>query len=154
MIESLIQDSLSSNMSVDPLHASLNNFNLDLFDDEYISEVNSLLESAPLMDTTKWKARVEPLPLSESKSVPSLVQPPKLELKPLPDTLKYAFLGSSNTLHVIISSALDIEHESKLLEVLKEHKETLGWTISDIKGIIPTVCMHHINLEDNAKTSR
>ncbi|XP_026396366.1 uncharacterized protein LOC113290999 [Papaver somniferum] len=154
MIESLIQDSLSSSMSVDPLHACLNNFNLDLFDDEYISEVNSLLESAPLMDTTKWKSRVEPLPLSESKSVPSLIEPPKLELKTLPDTLKYAFLGSCNTLHVTISSALDIEHESKLLEVLKKHKEALGWTISNIKGISPTLCMHHINLEENAKPSR
>ncbi|XP_026378448.1 uncharacterized protein LOC113272869 [Papaver somniferum] len=101
MIKSLIHDSLSSSMSVDPLHACLNNFNLDLFDDEYISEVNSLIEYAPLMNTTKWKARVEPIPLSKSKSVPSLVEPPKLELKPFPDTLKYAFLGSSNTLHVI-----------------------------------------------------
>ncbi|XP_026410731.1 uncharacterized protein LOC113305955 [Papaver somniferum] len=109
MIESLIQGSSSSSMSVDPLHACLNNFNLDMFDDEYIIEVNSLLESAPLMDTTKWKSRVEPLPLYESKSVASLVEPPKLELKTLPDTLKYVFLGPSNTLHVIISSALDTE---------------------------------------------
>ncbi|XP_026428775.1 uncharacterized protein LOC113324693 [Papaver somniferum] len=66
MIESLILDSLSNSMSVDPLHACLNNFNLDLFDDEYISEVNYLLESSPLMDTTKWKYRVDPLPLCES----------------------------------------------------------------------------------------
>ncbi|XP_026411188.1 uncharacterized protein LOC113306474 [Papaver somniferum] len=154
MIENLIQDSLSSNIFVDPIHACLNNFNLDLFDDEYISEVNSLIESAPFMCTTKWKARAETLPLSESKSVPSLVETPKLELKPLPDTLKYAFLESSNTLPVIISSFLDIEQESKLLEVLKEHKEALGWKILDIKGISPTVCMHHINIEDNSKTSR
>ncbi|XP_026458722.1 uncharacterized protein LOC113359273 [Papaver somniferum] len=79
----LIKGSLSSSMFVDPLHACLNNFNLDLFDDEYISEVNSLLEYAPLMDTIKWKVIVEPLPLSESMSVPSLVEPPKLELKTL-----------------------------------------------------------------------
>ncbi|XP_057730728.1 uncharacterized protein LOC130946064 [Arachis stenosperma] len=33
-------------------------------------------------------------------------KPPKLELKPLPSSLKYAFLGDGDTYHVIISSAL------------------------------------------------
>ncbi|XP_026410828.1 uncharacterized protein LOC113306058 [Papaver somniferum] len=108
MIESLIQDSLSNTLSVDPLQACMENINLDLYDSEYISEVHSLLESVPHMDVTKWQTKVELLPLSDSKSVPSLVEPPKLELKPLPDTLKYAFLGSSNTFPVVISSALDI----------------------------------------------
>ncbi|XP_026396724.1 uncharacterized protein LOC113291403 [Papaver somniferum] len=108
MIESLVQDSLSNTLSVDPLQACMENFNLDLYDAEYICEVHSLLESVPHTDITKWQTKVEPLPPSDSKSVPSLVEPPKLELKPLPDTLKYAFLGSSNTLPIIISSALDI----------------------------------------------
>ena len=60
-------------------------------------------------------------------------KPPKLELKPLPDTLKYAFLGDSETLPVTISSHLDEDQEGKLLDVLSEHKEALGWTIADIK---------------------
>ncbi|XP_026378326.1 uncharacterized protein LOC113272743 [Papaver somniferum] len=136
MIESLIQDSLPDILFVNPLQACLDNFDLDLFDSKYISEVYSLLESVPPMDIAKWQTAVEPLPLSDSESAPSLVEPPKLDLKPLPDTLKYAFLGSSDTSHVIIASCLDIEQESKLLEVLKEHKEALGWTISDLKGEI------------------
>ncbi|XP_026424123.1 uncharacterized protein LOC113320424 [Papaver somniferum] len=72
MIESLIQDSLSNTLSVDPLLACMENFNLDLYDAEYISEVHSLLESVPHMDVTKWQTKVEPLPLSDFKSVPSL----------------------------------------------------------------------------------
>ncbi|XP_026451158.1 uncharacterized protein LOC113351376 [Papaver somniferum] len=53
MIESLIQDSLPDILSVDPLQAFLDNFDLDLFDFEYISEVHSLLESVPPMDIVK-----------------------------------------------------------------------------------------------------
>jgi hypothetical protein len=31
---------------------------------------------------------------------------------------------------------------------------TIGWTLADIKGISPSMCMHHILLEDNAKPTR
>jgi hypothetical protein len=34
------------------------------------------------------------------------------------------------------------------------HKNTLGWTIVDIKGISPLICTHRIYLEENAKPSR
>jgi len=86
--------------------------------------------------------------------VPSIIEPPKLKLKPLLDTWNYDFLGDAETLPVIISSHLDKDQEGKLLDVLIEHKETLGWTIADIKGISPSAIMHHIYLEEDAKTSR
>ncbi|CAL9025924.1 unnamed protein product [Prunus brigantina] len=38
--------------------------------------------------------------------------------------------------------------------VLKEHKTAIGWSIADIKGISPTMCMHKILLEDNAMPKR
>ncbi|KAL4290032.1 hypothetical protein GQ457_14G017600 [Hibiscus cannabinus] len=41
--------------------------------------------------------------------------------------------------------------EERLIAVLRQHKEALGWTIADIKGISPTICMHKILLEDNHK---
>jgi hypothetical protein len=75
-------------------------------------------------------------------------------LKPLPDTLKYKYLDSRESLPVIISSDLDEAQEQELLNVLKEHKEAIGWTIEDIKGISLVVVMHKIHLEENAKTSR
>ena len=81
------------------------------------------------------------------------MEPPKLELKPLPDTLKYAFLGSSETLPVIIASNLDDLKEPQLISVLQEHKEAIGWSIADIKGISPSVVMYRIHLEENTKTS-
>ena len=40
------------------------------------------------------------------------------------------------------------------MQVLKEHKTAIGWTIADIKGISPSTCMHRILLEEEAKPSR
>ncbi|KAL4291879.1 hypothetical protein GQ457_14G012800 [Hibiscus cannabinus] len=92
------------------------------------------------------------LVLRESKTdKPSVEQPLKLELKTLPEQLKYAYLGDDNTLPVIISSKLQPEQEAKLIETLQHHKKALGWTIADIKGISPAICMHKIMLEDNQK---
>ena len=43
--------------------------------------------------------------------------------------------------------------EEKLVQVLKEHKTAIGWTIADIKGISLSTCMHRILLEEGAKPS-
>jgi hypothetical protein len=55
---------------------------------------------------------------------------------------------------VIIASDLIDAQEEKLLGVLREHKEAIGWMIEDIKGISPSLVMHKIHLEDNSKPSR
>ena len=39
------------------------------------------------------------------------------------------------------------------MQVLKEHKTAIGWTIADIKGISPSTCMHRILLEEGARLS-
>jgi hypothetical protein len=79
---------------------------------------------------------------------------PKKELKPLPDNLKYKFLGPTDSLPVIIASDLIDAQEEELLNVSREHKEAIGWTIEDIKGINPSLVMHKIHLEENSKPSR
>lgn len=154
MIEELLEDSFISNHTDDPLEACLTHPDLSFNDDSAIAEVSALLDAPLITDTTKWKAKSELLPHSEKKIGPSAEAPPKLELKALPDTLEYAFLGESDTLPVIISSSLDLEQKGKLLGILKEHKEAIGWTIADIKGINPVDCMHRIHLEENAKPIR
>ncbi|KAM2222571.1 hypothetical protein ACFXTI_016707 [Malus domestica] len=92
--------------------------------------------------------------VSANKMLPSVVQPPTLELKPLPSHLKYVFLGEDETLPVIISSSLTAQEENKLVRVLKEYKTAIGWTLADIKGISPITYMHCILLEEGSKTSR
>ncbi|CAN6712666.1 unnamed protein product [Malus baccata var. baccata] len=95
-----------------------------------------------------------PIPVSTNTLLPSVIQAPVLELKSLPDHLKYVFLGDEETLPVIVSSSLTALEEEKLIRVLKDHKTAIGWTLADIKGISPTTCMHRIFLEEGAKPTR
>ena len=78
--------------------------------------------------------------MNESK----IEEAPKLDLKPLPQGLKYAFLREEQTYPVVISSTLESNEEGKLIEVLKKHKNAIGWTLKDIKGINPLICTHRI----------
>ena len=125
------------------------NFSADFDTDSVINDVNLLLDSVPLMNIDEQKP--PSLPLTSSLIPP---QSSKLELKILPDTLKYVFLGSNDTLPVIIASDLNADQEDQLIKILKEQKEAIGWTIADLKGISPSFVMHMIYLEDDAKTSR
>ena len=76
-----------------------------------------------------------------------------LTLKELSDHLKYEFLEPEKRKPVIISAALTEAEEQKLLEILRKYKEAIAWSIEDMKGISPSICMHKILLNDNAKTS-
>ena len=80
--------------------------------------------------------------------------PQKLDLKPLPAELKYAYLEKLEQCPVVISSLLNNQQENILLDILRENKQAIGWKITDLKGISPTVCTHHIYLEEEAKTIR
>ncbi|GKB00930.1 reverse transcriptase domain-containing protein [Tanacetum coccineum] len=74
-----------------------------------------------------------------------------LELKPLLDNLEYVFLEEPSFLHVIISSKLSAQNKSKLVSVLKKHKESFAWKTTDIPGICPSFCKHKIQLLDDKK---
>ena len=43
--------------------------------------------------------------------------------------------------------------EEKLLRVLQDHKDAIGWSLAHLKGIRPSMCMHRILLEDGNKPS-
>ncbi|GJW97645.1 reverse transcriptase domain-containing protein [Tanacetum coccineum] len=82
----------------------------------------------------------------------SLEEPPTdLELKPLPDNLEYVFLKEPSFLPVIISSKLSAQNKSKLVSVLKKHKEVFAWKTTDIPGICPSFCKYKIQLLDDKK---
>ena len=80
----------------------------------YVEELPSLYSKAIVEDIFALEATplqgtyTPPLSISFStnKTLPSVVQAPVLELKPLPYYLKYVFLGDNETLPVIVSSAL------------------------------------------------
>ena len=74
-----------------------------------------------------------------------------LVLKELPSHLKYAYLELPRNKPVIISARLSDAEEQRLLEILRKHKESIAWSIEDLKGISPSICMHKILLEESAR---
>ena len=83
----------------------------------------------------------------ENKSFEGLI------LKELPEHLKYAFLQPEKGKSVIISAGLTRLEEQKLMETLKKYRESIACSMEDLKGINPSICMHKILLEENARTS-
>ena len=89
----------------------------------------------------------------EKKAIEQETRTKGLILKELPSHLKYAFLEPEKAKPIIISAVLTKKEEHKLLKILRKYKEAIVWSIEDLKGISPSIFMHKIMLEDNAKTS-
>ena len=98
-----------------------------------------------------WRKKEEILPLLTGEEAN---EPQKLNLKPLLAKLKYAYLEEHEQCPVVISSPLSTSQENSLLGILRENKQAIGWKITDLKGISPTVCTHHIYLEEEEKLVR
>ncbi|XP_075099043.1 uncharacterized protein LOC142175930 [Nicotiana tabacum] len=136
----------------DPLKACLTN--LEEMDGEGLAEWVMALEGRGFWSREPQFESLELEKKATPPAKPSIEEPPKLELKPLPDHLRYVFLGPDLTLPVIISSSLlDVQVE-RLVHVLQENKTAIGWTMADIKGISPTFYMHKILLEEGHRPSR
>ena len=148
MIEAVEVIKASQNVLSKPLEASL----VQNEKEELSEEVE---ECVKWMDSFHPKRRkyYDPLGENTQTSVPSIEQPPHLEQKPLPSHLRYAYLGESSTLPLIISASLTVVEEEKLLRLLRDHKDAIGWSLADLKGIRPSMCVHRILLEDGHKPS-
>ncbi|RVW21278.1 Retrovirus-related Pol polyprotein from transposon 17.6 [Vitis vinifera] len=144
IIDTLVEEHCDQNMQ-DELNESL----------EDLEE--GLSEPADVLATLQgWTRNQEILPLFDKEEGQDDVTEefPNLNLKPLPMELKYTYLEDNNQCPVVISSSLTSHQEISLLEVLKRCKKAIGWQISDLKGISPLVCTHHIYMEEEAKPIR
>ena len=155
MVDSVVHKYLDNVLHDDPLTSCL----VILSSDEKVTTLeseflHSIIKHKEVREVNGWVPKFEPLSAIEDKALRSEERPPKLELKPLPSHLKYAFLGAKETFPVIISSSLEMDQENQLLEILRTHRTALGWTIADIKGISPLICTHRIHLEEDVKPSR
>ncbi|RVW60745.1 hypothetical protein CK203_053023 [Vitis vinifera] len=121
-----------------------------LCDDDDIIECVNNLEALPTYGFPK-KLKFKELEAIHVNNHTLKKEPPKLELKLLPSHLKYAFLEDSSFYPIIINSSLNYLEEEKLLRVLREHRKAIGWTIDDIKGISPSICMHKILFKESYK---
>ncbi|CAN6583131.1 unnamed protein product [Malus baccata var. baccata] len=150
VLDSMVQDSFYASSNTDQLlHVLQGKIGTDSEDEgilEYIHTLDSLPTQLP-----RFRNVYESLGEPKQPFKPSRQQPPKLKLKPLPEHLKYAHLGAAETLSVIVTADLTPTEEDKLLPVLRKYQDALGWTIADIKGISPAICMHRILMEDDVK---
>ncbi|RVW18965.1 Retrovirus-related Pol polyprotein from transposon 17.6 [Vitis vinifera] len=143
IIDTLVEEHCNQNMQ-DKLNESLVDF------EEGFSESPTVLATLQ-----SWRKIEEILPLFNKEEEASVGKEiPKLILKPLPVELKYTYLEENNQCPVVISSSLTSHQENCLMEVLKRCKKAIGWQISDLKGISPLVCTHHIYMEEEAKPIR
>ncbi|CAN6562527.1 unnamed protein product [Malus baccata var. baccata] len=92
-------------MDGDPMHThgTHESFHAVASSEEFI-ELVAALESLP--KHVGKSPNFDSIPISTNKLLPSIIQAPVLELKPLPSHLKYIFLGENKTLPAIISSSL------------------------------------------------
>ena len=102
---------------------------------QYIETVLSLNENSKENSCSKEKKATE-----QETSTEGLV------LKELPSHLKYAFLEPEKAKLVIISAALTKNEEQELLKILRKYNEAISWSIEDLKGTSPSICMHRILL--------
>ena len=136
----------ASGSSNDELLNCLTNQDVSLYMEESVVNLITALDCA-LVQNQKRRHVYESLGVPKQPLLPSSEQAPKLELKLLPSHLKYAHLGVNETLPVIIATDLSDTEEDKLLRVLRKYQDALGWTLADIKGISPALCMHRIFME-------
>ncbi|GKA25170.1 putative reverse transcriptase domain-containing protein [Tanacetum coccineum] len=94
--------------------------------------------------------RTEPVEPLDWKSSENRLKPSSVELT---EHLEYTFLQENNQLPLVISSALSIDEKTRLLEVLRNHKGAIAWSIVDIKGIDSSFCTHKILMEDEFRPS-
>ena len=98
----------------------------DLPNDEKREEIDDYLDSIP----------EEPIPnVYEELVRKGDEEPPPIELKPLPDDLRYEYLDDENKCPIIISKGLSENETNKLISVLSKQREAFGYTLSDIKGL-------------------
>ena len=124
---------------------------LDILDEEFTEYAEEQEEVDMKSVQGYWRRRNEIFPLVIGEEIS---EPQKIDLKPLPMELKYAYLEDHEQCPVVISALLSTAQEDSLLQVLKQNKKALGWSISDLKGISPAVCTHHIYLKEEAKSVR
>jgi len=86
---------------------------------------------------------------------PSFNEPfPSLELKTLSTHLKYVYLGKQETFSVSIASHLNDGEEENFKTILRRHKEAIGWTMTDIKGLSLAIIQYRIHLNEEATPKR
>ncbi|XP_057982368.1 uncharacterized protein LOC131167588 [Malania oleifera] len=107
MIDSLMNRGVSTSHDFDPLEYFLVNYEFDSINNPSdVVDICAIFDRTHDYGTRAWQPKFEELPEKGEKQIPSNVEAPKVELKPLPKGLKHAFLGLGDTFPIIISSKI------------------------------------------------
>ncbi|GJS43483.1 reverse transcriptase domain-containing protein [Tanacetum coccineum] len=140
-----ILEEIEACLTNDSIPPGIDDENFDLEGDLLLFE--KLLNDDPSSPLLPKELHVEELKIVKS----SIDDPSELELKDIPSHLEYAFLEGTDNLPIIIAKNLKEDEKVRLLRVLKSHKLSIAWKISDIKGIDLQFCTHKILMEDDSK---
>ena len=102
----------------------------DVFVDVFATKYESfLIDNKPEYDVFEFNnlcSTADCLLAVVSESAIEFVSPVMLELKFLPYSLKYAFLGADESLPILITSDLSRDQEDILISLLRQNKEAVG----------------------------
>ncbi|RDX74331.1 hypothetical protein CR513_45934, partial [Mucuna pruriens] len=99
------------------------------------SEIVDLIDQACKYDEEPEYSKGARVQVVETK------KPLQAQLKSSPSHLKYAYLDDDQQFPIIIANDLHREQEEKLLQVLRQHKQAIGWRLSNLPGINPLIYM-------------
>ncbi|GFY88672.1 hypothetical protein Acr_06g0006120 [Actinidia rufa] len=92
-IDTIVQHHIDTMLLSDPLLTCLvNPPTTDYTLSPEVEHIYSLINVEEVQEIQGWIPKFENLPPITERALPSNIQPPKLELKPLPSTLKYTYL--------------------------------------------------------------
>jgi hypothetical protein len=137
--------------AMDTLAAKVFNMQINMKEDEVLSEATELLEKENRLTV---KSLTESLDSAGDSKEKAEGKTPQLELKLLSPNLRYEFLDLNKAYSVIVGAHLDATQTVKLLHELRLHKKAIRYSIEDLKGLNPSLCMHRILLEEDHKPSR
>jgi len=83
---------------------------------------------------------------------PNEERAPEVELKHLPSSLRYEFIGPNSIYPVTVNVSLNVSQVDSLLRVFRMHRKATRYTLDDLKDVHPSMCMHCILIEDNHKS--
>ncbi|CAM9000974.1 unnamed protein product [Rhodiola kirilowii] len=151
-LDDLVQK-IQPKLRADPLEAILNRTEGSY---ELTEDLHEMVAHLTISEPLTPEYEVNEVKLFKSNTfLPSVMQAPKIELKPLPGHLKYAFLGDNDTLPVIINSGLEAGQEQSLIKVLKQHKLAIGWTLANLReSARPYACtVFYLRMEQSHQES-
>ncbi|XP_020417981.1 uncharacterized protein LOC109948695 [Prunus persica] len=120
LVDEIASDTFEKENLSHPLESTLVHAATSQDDNPMVAEYALYLDASQLYNPRR-RNQFEPLGAAPPKAASSVIAAPTFTLKPFLTHLRYAYLGTSETLPVIIATNLSETKEEKVLRVLRKH---------------------------------